>query len=89
MKNFLLGVMSTVLCIVVLGANYQQQAVKKQEYTNASRHYIRAELPSGPGAEDRLELAFINKQAARGWRLFQVEPIEGGSARLWFERETR
>jgi len=93
MKNFLLGVMSTVLCIVVLGANYQPQAVKKYEYANPMRHVVRGEPgPPSPSADgNRKELAFINKQAANSWRLIQIEySVLGGQvSHLWFEREIR
>ena len=95
MKNFLLGVMSTVLCIVVLGANYQPQAVKKYEYANQKRHDVRHKiLNMGDDPEkleelEKRELIFINKQAAKGWRLFQVEYHTPGGGHLWFEREIR
>ena len=89
MKNFLLGVMSTVLCIVVLGANYQPKAVKKYEYANPFAYKLRNETEVASEEGDKRVLAFINKQGAKGWRLFQVEYGYRVTGRLWFEREIR
>jgi len=96
MKNFLLGVMATVLCVLLaglLGANYQATP-KTYEYTN-NRNFRIAEQAGAYGnfkGEKEAFLAYINKQVALGWRVIHIkydpEDKSGYTAdEIWFERE--
>ena len=66
MKNFLLGAMATVLCAVLLGANYQEpESPKQHEYqVYTHRTGISTLKKEGVGGviQDRL-----NEEAAKGW----------------------
>ena len=64
MKNFLLGVMITVLCLVATGANYQAAGPKKYEYkvigfrNNSGRTHS------------------LNEAATGGWKLISTNYLE-------------
>ena len=88
MKNFLLGVMTTVLCLVLMGANYQDDGPKKYEYK-----YIPKSTDVVQAQETGAETTnFLNKEGADGWKLISVNRIGPAESRPWyffFEREKR
>ena len=80
MKNFLLGVMAAVLCLVLMGANYQAAGPKKYEYKPFFDY-------SGSSSETT---NLLNKEGADGWKLIAVH--RSSPSRLWYcfyEREKR
>jgi len=96
MKNFLFGVMATVLFVALLGLlgpNYQATS-KTSEYTN-NRNFRIAQQAGVYGNFKREKeefLAYVNKQGALGWRVIHIkynpEDDSGCTAdEIWFERE--
>ena len=81
MKNFLLGVMTTVLCLVLTGANYQDDGPTNYEYKVVFESSNRTAETTN----------FLNKDGADGWKLISVNRPSPDS-RTWyffFEREKR
>ena len=93
MKNFLLGVMATVLAIVLLGANYPQEKEKTVfEYANPritdiEQDLSRQEVLGGRTEQEKRVLTFVNKQGAAGWKLVHIQEQGVRASHLWFERE--
>jgi len=80
MKNFLLGVMATVLCIVAIGANYLDSGRTEYEYKEVRPQpgyaVVRVESLNGPGEE--------------GWKLLLVHgPGSNRTGTAVFIREKR
>jgi hypothetical protein len=83
MKNFLLGVMTTALCLVAMGANYQAAGPKKYEYKFV--HHNSTNMGPDGGINK-----ILNKDAADGWKLTTVNSApNGGNYYFFFEREKR
>ena len=79
MKNFLLGVMTTALCLVATGANYQAARPKNYEI----KRFTLLDLNQIHRTEK------LNHAALGGWRLISIEEREGDIDVYYFEREQR
>jgi uncharacterized protein YcfL len=86
MKNFLLGVMITALCLVATGANYQDDGPTNYEYKVVLESAVAVQVTTAETTN------FLNKEGANGWKLISVNRSGPELQRPWyffFEREKR
>ena len=98
MKNFLLGVMTTVLCVVAGCANDQPQGVINVGPRTRYDHMV-VDVSTGTDtsltAREKIEREIDKHDGFGGWRLIAVvqDTLPGsadyGEWRLFFEREYR
>lgn len=81
LKNFLLGVMATVLFLVATGANYQDSGPKKYEYK-----WVDTRRATSTGKDIIFSL---QNPGDDGWKLIQLFKDDGPNMSAVFIREKR